>query len=203
MAFVNLKNKEVECKIVYYGPGRCGKTTNLEYIFKHSKRFMTDEMVSIKTKGDMTIFFDFVPMGLGRIKGCDVRVQLYTVPGQVKYNSTRKLVLKGVDGVVFVADSLKIRHEKNIISLKNLAENLKSYGLNIMKIPLVMQYNKRDLANEGVPLLSVEEMERIYNRQLKAPSFAASADTGQGVNDTLKTCLVLTLKSIRQQAGWG
>jgi signal recognition particle receptor subunit beta len=203
MAFINLKNKEVECKIVYYGPGRCGKTTNLEYIFKHSKRFMTDEMVSIKTKGDMTIFFDFVPMGLGRIKDCDVRVQLYTVPGQVKYNSTRKLVLKGVDGVVFVADSLKIRHEKNIISLKNLAENLKGYGLNIMKMPLVMQYNKRDLANEGVPLLSVEEMERIYNRQLKAPSFAASAVTGQGVNDTLKTCLVLTLKSIRQQAGWG
>jgi hypothetical protein len=164
---------------------------------------MTDEMVSIKTKGDMTIFFDFVPMGLGKIKDCDVRVQLYTVPGQVKYNSTRKLVLKGVDGVVFVADSLKIRHEKNIISLKNLAENLKGYGLNIMKIPLVMQYNKRDLANEGVPLLSIEEMERIYNRQLKAPSFAASAVTGQGVNDTLKTCLVLTLKSIRQQAGWG
>jgi len=164
---------------------------------------MTDEMVSIKTKGDMTIFFDFVPMGVGRIKGLDVRVQLYTVPGQVKYNSTRRLVLKGVDGVVFVADSLKIRHEKNILSLKNLAENLKGYGLNIMKMPLVMQYNKRDLAKEGVPLMSVEEMEKIYNRQLKAPSFAASAVQGQGVNDTLKACLVLTLKSLKQQAGWG
>jgi len=203
MALINLKKKEVECKIVYYGPGRCGKTTNLEYIFKNSRRLMTDEMVSIKTKGDMTIFFDFVPMGIGKIKGCDVRLQLYTVPGQVKYNSTRKLVLKGVDGVVFVADSLKIRHEKNIISLKNLAENLRGYGLNIMKTPLVMQYNKRDLANEGVPVMSVEEMESIYNRQLKAPSFAASAVTGQGVNDTLKACIVLTLKSLKQQAGWG
>ncbi|OPX18992.1 MAG: gliding motility protein [Desulfobacca sp. 4484_104] len=202
MALINLKKKEVECKIVYYGPGRCGKTTNLEYVFKNSRKLMNDEMVSIKTKGDMTIFFDFVPMGAGKIKGCDVRVQLYTVPGQVKYNSTRKLVLKGVDGVVFVADSLKIRHEKNILSLKNLAENLKSYGLNIMTIPLVMQYNKRDLAKEGVPLMSIEKMNQFYNRQLKAPYFAASATTGQGVNDTLKTCLVLTLKSLKKEAGW-
>lgn len=203
MAIINLKKKEVECKIVYYGPGRCGKTTNLEYVFQNSRNLMTDEMVSIKTKGDLTIFFDFVPMEAGKIKGCDVRIQLYTVPGQVKYNATRKLVLKGVDGVVFVADSLKIRHEKNILSLKNLAGNLKSYGLNIMKIPLVIQYNKRDLAKEGVPLMSVEEMQRAYNRQLKAPSFAASAVTGQGVNKTLKTCLILTLKSLRKEAGWG
>ena len=163
---------------------------------------MTDEMVSIKTKGDLTIFFDFVPMEAGKIKGCDVRIQLYTVPGQVKYNATRKLVLKGVDGLVFVADSLKIRHERNILSLKNLAENLKGYGLNIMKIPLVMQYNKRDLADEGVPLMSIEEMNKAYNRQLKVPSFAASAVTGQGVNDTLKACLVSTLRSLRKEAGW-
>ena len=202
MALINLKKKEVECKIVYYGPGRCGKTTNLEYVFKNSRKLMTNEMVSIKTKGDMTIFFDFVPMEAGRIKGLDVRIQLYTVPGQVKYNSTRKLVLKGVDGVVFVADSLKIRHERNILSLKNLSENLKSYGLNIMTMPLVLQYNKRDLAQEGLPVLSVEEMERTYNRQLKAPSFAASAVNGQGVNDTLKACLIRTLKSLREKAGW-
>lgn len=202
MALINLKKKEVECKIVYYGPGRCGKTTNLEYVFKNSRKLMTNEMVSIKTKGDMTIFFDFVPMEAGRIKGLDVRIQLYTVPGQVKYNSTRKLVLKGVDGVVFVADSLKIRHERNILSLKNLAENLKSYDLNIRTIPLVLQYNKRDLAQEGLPLLPIEEMEKIYNRQLKAPSFAASAVNGQGVNDTLKACLVMTLKSLREMAGW-
>jgi small GTP-binding protein len=202
MALINLKKKEVECKIVYYGPGRCGKTTNLEYVFKNSRKLMTNEMVSIKTKGDMTIFFDFVPMEAGRIKGLDVRVQLYTVPGQVKYNSTRKLVLKGVDGVVFVADSLKIRHERNILSLKNLSENLKSYGLNIMKTPLVLQYNKRDLAQEGLPMLSLEEMEKIYNRQLKAPSFEASAVNGQGVNATLKACLIKTLKSLREKAGW-
>ena len=202
MALINLKKKEVECKIVYYGPGRCGKTTNLEYVFKNSRKLMTNEMVSIKTKGDMTIFFDFVPMEVGRIKGLDVRIQLYTVPGQVKYNSTRKLVLKGVDGVVFVADSLKIRHERNILSLKNLSENLKSYGLNIMTIPLVLQYNKRDLAEEGLPLSSIEEMEKTYNRQLKAPSFAASAVNGQGVNDTLKACLIRTLKSLREKAGW-
>jgi len=202
MALINLKKKEVECKIVYYGPGRCGKTTNLEYVFKNSRKLMTNEMVSIKTKGDMTIFFDFVPMEVGRIKGLDVRIQLYTVPGQVKYNSTRKLVLKGVDGVVFVADSLKIRHERNIISLKNLSENLKSYGLNIMKMPLVLQYNKRDLAEEGLPLSSIEEMEKTFNRQLKAPSFAASAVNGQGVNDTLKACLIRTLQSLREKAGW-
>jgi signal recognition particle receptor subunit beta len=202
MAVINLKEKTVECKIVYYGPGRCGKTTNLEYIFKHNRQLMADEMVSIKTKGDLTLFFDFVPMGIGKIKGCDVKVQLYTVPGQVKYSSTRKLVLKGVDGVVFVADSLAIRHEKNILSIKDLAQNLKEYSRNIMSTPLVMQWNKRDLAKDGVPLMSVEQMEQAYNRQLKAPSFPASAVTGEGVNATLKACLVLTLRSLKEQAGW-
>jgi len=202
MAIINLKKREVECKIVFYGPGRGGKTSNLQYIFQNSRPLMNDEMVSIKTKGDLTLFFDFVPMGVGKIKGCDVRVQLYTVPGQVKYSSTRKLVLKGVDGLVFVADSLKIRHEKNILSLKDLAINLQSYGQNIMKMPLVLQYNKRDLADEGVPLMPVKEMEKAYNQQLKVPSFAASAITGENVNATLKTCLVLTLKSLKKEAGW-
>ena len=202
MAIINLKKREVECKIVYYGPGRGGKTSNLQYIFKQSRKLMTDEMISIKTKGDLTLFFDFVPMGVGKIKGCDVRIQLYTVPGQVKYSSTRKLVLKGVDGVVFVADSLNVRHEKNLLSLKDLALNLKSYGLNIMQMPLVLQYNKRDLAAEGVPLMSVEAMEKAYNHQLKVPSFAASAITGENVNATLKACLVLTLRSLKKEAGW-
>lgn len=202
MAIINLKKREVECKLVYYGPGRGGKTSNLQYIFQKSRKLMTDEMVSIKTKGDLTLFFDFVPMGIGKIKGCDVRVQLYTVPGQVKYSSTRKLVLKGVDGLVFVADSLRIRHEKNILSLKDLAINLKSYGLNIMKMPLVLQYNKRDLASEGVPLMSIEEMEKAYNHQLKVPSFPASAVTGENVNATLKAALVLMLRSLKKEAGW-
>ncbi len=202
MAIINQKKKEVECKIVYYGPGRCGKTTNLQYVFNNSRKLMTNEMVSIKTKGDMTIFFDFVPMEIGKIKGYDVRIQLYTVPGQVRYNSTRKLVLKGVDGVVFVADSLKLRHERNLLSLKNLAENLKSYGLNIMSMPLVMQFNKRDLAEQGLPILSIEEMQKSYNRQLKAPWFEASAVLGRGVNDTLKACIIRTLKSLREKTGW-
>ena len=202
MAIINLKKREVECKIVYYGPGRGGKTSNLQYIFQKSRKLMTDEMVSIKTKGDLTLFFDFVPMGIGKIKGCDVRIQLYTVPGQVKYSSTRKLVLKGADGLVFVADSLEVRHEKNLLSLKDLALNLKSYGLNIMEIPLVLQYNKRDLAAEGVPLMPVEAMEKAYNQQLKVPSFAASAITGQNVNATLKECLVRTLRSLKKEAGW-
>jgi len=202
MAIINLKKKEVECKIVYYGPGRSGKTTNLEYIFKHSKKMMTDEMVSVQTTGDVTLFFDFAPMGIGKIKGCEVRIQLYTVPGQVKYNSTRKLVLKGADGVVFVADSLKVRHEKNIGSLKNLSLNLKEYGINILNFPVVLQYNKRDLANDGLPMMAVKEMDDYYNRQLKAPAYAASAITGEGVNDTLKALLVLTLRSLKQEAGW-
>jgi len=163
---------------------------------------MTDEMVSVQTTGDVTLFFDFAPMGIGKIKGCEVRIQLYTVPGQVKYNSTRKLVLKGADGVVFVADSLKVRHEKNIGSLKNLSLNLKEYGINILNFPVVLQYNKRDLANDGLPMMAVKEMDDYYNRQLKAPAYAASAITGEGVNDTLKALLVLTLRSLKQEAGW-
>jgi mutual gliding-motility protein MglA len=202
MATINLKKREVEFKIVYYGPGRCGKTTNLEYIFKNSRRHMLDEMVSIKTAGDLTLFFDFVPMGLGTIKGCEVRVQLYTVPGQSKYASTRKLVLKGADGVVFVADSMRVRHEQNIEALRDLAQNLKDYGMTIFRFPVVMQWNKRDLADAGVPLMSIEEMDRFYNRQLKAPAFEASAVSGAGVNSTLKAALVLTLKAIKEQAGW-
>lgn len=199
MAIFNFKKKEIECKIVYYGPGRCGKTTNLEYVYKTYKKQVAGEMVSVDTQGDRTLFFDFLPMGLGKIKGCEVRVQLYTVPGQVQYSSTRKLVLRGVDGVVFVADSLQVRREKNMLSLKDLHQNLKEYGSSIFKIPLVMQHNKRDLAKEGLPLMSIEQMDRDLNRQLKAPSFSASAITGYGVGDTLKECLKLTLKAFKKE----
>ncbi len=203
MAIVNLKKREIECKIVFYGPGRCGKTTNLEYIFKAYKKQITGEMVSINTDGDRTLFFDFLPMELGKLKGCDVRVHLYTVPGQVQYTSTRKLVLRGVDGVVFVADSLAVRREKNMLSLKDLHQNLKEYGLSILKIPLVMQYNKRDLAKEGIPLLPIEQMEKDLNRQLKVPSFPASAVTGEGVGKTLQACLKLTIQSLKKELNWG
>jgi hypothetical protein len=203
MAILNLKNKQIECKIVFYGPGRCGKTTNMEHIYKSYKKQVAGEMVSIDTEGDRTLFFDFLPMGLGEIKGFDVRVQVYTVPGQVQYRSTRKLVLKGVDGVIFVADSLAVRREKNMLSLKDLQHNLKEYGLNIFKIPLVMQHNKRDLSGEGLPIMAVEQMERDLNRQLKVPSFPASAITGQGVGATLKECLKLTLISLKKEMKLG
>ena len=199
MASINLKKKEIECKIVYYGPGRSGKTTNLEYIFKSYKNYVSGEMISIKTEGDRTLFFDFLPIGIGTIKGFNVRVQLYTVPGQVQYKSTRKLVLKQVDGIVFVADSVKVRREKNILSLRDMQANLKEYGLSIYKIPLVLQYNKRDLANQGIPLMPVEQMEKELNSQLRVPSFPASAMTGQGVGITLKECLKLTIVYIRKQ----
>ena len=148
-------------------------------------------------------FFDFLPIGLGKIKGFDIKVQVYTVPGQVQYRSTRKLVLKGVDGVIFVADSLAVRREKNMVSLKDLQHNLKEYGLNIFKIPLVMQHNKRDLAGQGFPIMSVEQMEKDLNRQLNVPSFPASAIIGQGVGATLKECLKLTLISFRQKLKLG
>jgi signal recognition particle receptor subunit beta len=199
MAIFNLKKREIECKVVYYGPGRCGKTTNLEHIFKAYKKQITGELISVDTEGDRTLFFDFLPMGLGKIKGCEVRIQLYTVPGQVQYSSTRKLVLKGVDGVVFVSDSLEVRRERNMQSLKDLQQNLKEYGTSIFKIPLVMQHNKRDLAKEGFPIMSVEQMEKDLNRQLKVPSFPASALSGEGVGATLKECLKLTLKSFKKE----
>jgi signal recognition particle receptor subunit beta len=199
MAIVNIKKREIECKIVYYGPGRCGKTTNLEYIFKAYKKQVEGEMVSVNTEGDRTLFFDFLPIGLGKIKGCEVKIQLYTVPGQVQYSSTRKLVLRGVDGVIFVADSLEVRREKNMLSLKDLQQNLKEYGMSLLKIPLVIQYNKRDLAEQGFDLMSIEQMDRDLNRQLKVPSFPASAFTGQGVGASLKECMKLTLKSLQKE----
>ncbi|MGD9010450.1 MAG: GTPase domain-containing protein [Desulfobacteraceae bacterium] len=202
MAIFNLKKREIECKVVYYGPGRCGKTTNLEYIFAAYKKQVKGEMVSINTEGDRTLFFDFLPMGLGQIRGCDVRVQLYTVPGQVKYSSTRKLVLRGVDGIVFVADSLEVRREKNMESLKDLQANLKEYGKNIFQVPLVMQFNKRDLAEQGIPLMPADRMQRDLNRQLKVPSFEGSAVKGNGVGVTLKECLKLTLQSLQKEFKW-
>lgn len=199
MVVVNLKKGEIQCKIVYYGPGRCGKTTNLEYIHKAFKKQVLGEMVSIDTEGDRTLFFDFLPMELGKIKGYDVRVQLYTVPGQVQYSSTRKVVLRGVDGIVFVADSLEARRKKNILSLKDLQQNLKEYDISIFQIPLVMQYNKRDLAEQGIPLMSIENMGRDLNRQLKVPSFPASAVKGRGVRACLHACLKLTLQALQKQ----
>lgn len=202
MAVFNPKDRVIECKIVYYGPGRSGKTTNLEYIFKAGKKYTNSELVSINTKGDRTLFFDFLPLGLGKIRGCDVKVQLYTVPGQAKYNSTRKLVLKNVDGVVFVADSLEIRRKENFLSLKDLQQNLVEKNMNIFKIPLVIQYNKRDLGEQGIPIMPIKDMERDLNSKLKAPSFGANALKGKGVGETLKKCLILTLRHLQKELQW-
>ncbi|OQX28202.1 MAG: gliding motility protein [Desulfobacteraceae bacterium IS3] len=197
MAFVNMKSKEVQAKIVYYGPGRGGKTTNLEYIYKKFRERIKSDMVSIKTHGDRTLFFDFLPFDIGKIMGYDVKVQLYTVPGQVKYDATRRLVLKGVDGMVFVADSQVEQRKKNILSLKNLQENLAIYKKSIFKIPLVLQYNKRDLENEGIPILPMETLEQDLNSQLKVPSFPASAATGENVVPTMKKIISLTMTSLQ------
>jgi signal recognition particle receptor subunit beta len=203
MAIVNLKKRQIECKIVYYGPSRCGKTTNLEYIHKAYKRQVKGDMVSINTDGDRTLFFDFLPLELGKLKGCDVRVQLYTVPGQVRYASTRKLVLRGADGVVFVADSLEVRREKNMLALKDLQQNLKEYNVSIFNTPLVIQFNKRDLRDANISLMPLEKMQHDLNRQLKVPSFAASALRGDGVGKTLNACLKLVLRSIQKELNLG
>jgi len=199
LSFINLKDKIVQIKIVYYGPGRGGKTTNLEYINRRFKEQIQSEMVSLKTHGDRTLFFDFLPFDMGQIKGFDMKIQLYTVPGQVKYNATRKLVLKGVDGIVFVADAQKQMREKNIRSLNQLHENLLSQKESIFRIPLVMQYNKVDLRNQGVPILPTEVLEKDLNSKLKVPSFEASALTGYNVPETLKKIISLTVVSIQRK----
>jgi signal recognition particle receptor subunit beta len=199
MAIINMKKKEVQTKIVYYGPGRGGKTTNLEYIYRNFRDRMKTEMVTIKTHGDRTLFFDFLPIEMGQIAGFDVRIQLYTVPGQVKYDATRRLVLRGVDGLVFVADSLAIRRKENLLSLKNLGDHVASFKRSIFEIPLVLQYNKRDLADQGIPLLSIETLENDLNKNLKAPAFEASALQGPNVVQTMKKIITMTLQSLQKE----
>ena len=186
MALIDLSKKEVHCKIVYYGAGRCGKTTNLLYIYNAMNSKHRGKMLTIDTKGDRTLFFDLLPLNLGKISGFDIRIQLYTVPGQVMYAATRKLVLKGVDGIVFVADPLLVRKERNIESLDDLRRNLKDYNLILEDMPLVMQYNKRDLAETPIPTLSIDELEDDLNRELKRKYFEAIAIKGNGVFETLK-----------------
>ncbi len=199
MALINPKKREVQVKIVYYGPGRGGKTTNLECINRKFKKRILNEMVTVKTYGDRTLFFDFLPFDIGEIKGHSIKIQLYTVPGQVKYNATRRLVLRGVDGIVFVADSMDLRREMNIRSLQNLKENLETFNKNIFNIPLVMQYNKRDLADEGIPILSVETLQKDLNTRLNAPYFSASAIQGDNVAATMKRIIALTVSSLRKK----
>ncbi len=157
------------------------------------------DMVSINTDGDRTLFFDFLPLNLGKVKGCDLRVQLYTVPGQVRYSSTRKLVLRGADGIIFVADSLEVRREKNMLSLKDLQQNLKEYGVSIFEVPLVMQFNKRDLSGDNISLMELKKMQHDLNRQLKVPAFPGSALKGDGVGKTLHACMKLVMQSVQKE----
>jgi len=199
VSFINLREKIVQVKIVYYGPGRGGKTTNLEYINRKFAKQIQSKMVSLKTHGDRTLFFDFLPFNMGQIKGYELKIQLYTVPGQVKYNATRKLVLKGVDGIVFVADAQEQMREKNIRSLNQLHENLMSYKESIFKIPLVLQYNKVDLRNQGIPILPTSILEKDLNSKLKVPTFEASALTGYNVPETLKKIISSTVISIQKK----
>jgi len=199
MPFINFSKDEIQCKIVYYGAGFCGKTTNLQYIYSQTVEDIKGKMVSIDTKGDRTLFFDFLSLSLGKIRGFDIRVQLYTVPGQVHYDATRKLVLKGVDGVVFVADSLKVQRKKNIESLINLAKNLAEKGISVRGIPLVIQYNKRDLDGTDSEILPVDILEKDLNSMLKVPSFNASALKGSGVFETLREISKLVVKDVSRK----
>lgn len=201
MAFIDLSRNEIQAKLVYYGTGRGGKTTNLLFIHESMSKQVCGKMVTIDTKGDRTLFFDFLPLSVGKIMNLSIRIQVYTVPGQVMYNTTRKLVLRGVDGVAFVADSLKVQRQRNIESLQNLAENLQGEGLNIKEVPLVLQYNKRDLMESNIPLLSVEEMQQDLNSELNVPYFEASAVKGYGVYETLREVSKRTIKNVIQKVG--
>jgi signal recognition particle receptor subunit beta len=181
MSFINYSSREINCKIVFYGPGLCGKTTNLHYIYKKTNPDSKGKMISLATETERTLFFDFLPLALGEIRGFKTRFHLYTVPGQVFYDASRKLILKGVDGVVFVADSQVERMEANIESAENLRVNLAEQGYNLDAIPYVIQYNKRDLPN----VVPVAEMRKTLN-QKGVPDFEAVASEGTGVFDTLK-----------------
>ncbi len=196
MVQINFALKEVNCKVVFYGPGMSGKTTNLEIVHQKAPEENKGELTSISTDGDRTLFFDFMPLDLGNVAGMRTKFQLYTVPGQVYYNSTRKLVLQGVDGVIFVADSDPDKMEENIESYSNLIENLAEYGKDIRELPHVIQYNKRDLPNA----MPVAEMDERMNR-FGVPTFEAVAYTGEGVFPTLKTLAAMVLESIEKIDG--
>jgi len=200
MTYINHMIKEINCKIVYYGPGLCGKTANLEHVYGRTKDEKKGKMISLETETDRTLFFDFLPIDLGQVGGFKVRFHLYTVPGQVFYDASRKLVLRGADGIVFVADSQPARQDANIESLENLLTNLSETGREITDAPFVIQFNKRDLPD----IMSTDEMDKELNRW-GAPVVHASAINGEGVFDTLKILSknVLTRIKAQQQAAAG
>ena len=193
MSFINYSSREINCKIVYYGPGLCGKTTNLQFVYKKTNPQTRGKMISLATETERTLFFDFLPLSLGEIRGFKTRFHLYTVPGQVFYDASRKLILKGVDGVVFVADSQVERFEANIESFENLRQNLAEQGYDLDKIPLVVQYNKRDLPNVS----SLEDLRKVLNTR-GVPDFESVSTTGQGVFETLKAIAKLVLIELKK-----
>ncbi len=193
MSFINYASREINCKIVYYGPGLCGKTTNLQFVYGKTAPEAKGKMISLATETERTLFFDFLPLMLGEIRGFKTRFHLYTVPGQVFYDASRKLILKGVDGVVFVADSQEERTDANIESLDNLRSNLEEQGYDLDKLPYVIQYNKRDLPN----IISIEELRRDLN-PTGVPEFEAVASTGEGVFETLKAVAKLILIDLKK-----
>jgi hypothetical protein len=196
MSFINYLSREINCKIVYYGPGLCGKTTNLQWIYQRTAPEAKGKMISLATEQDRTLFFDFLPLSLGEIRGFKTRFHLYTVPGQVFYDASRKLILKGVDGVVFVGDSQIERMEANMESADNLQLNLAEQGYQLEKLPFVMQYNKRDLPN----IASVDELREALN-PTRVPEFEAVANKGIGVFDTLKAVAKLVLTELKRGSG--
>jgi mutual gliding-motility protein MglA len=196
MSFINYSSREINCKLVYYGPGLGGKTTNLQFIYARTSPEAKGKMISLATETERTLFFDFLPLSLGEIRGFKTRFHLYTVPGQVFYDASRKLILKGVDGVVFVSDSQSERMEANIESLENLRQNLTEQGYNLDKLPYIIQYNKRDLPN-AAPL---DEMRQLLN-PTRVPEFEACATTGVGVFETLKAIAKSVLTELRRGSG--
>jgi signal recognition particle receptor subunit beta len=195
MSFINYSSREINCKIVYYGPGLCGKTTNLQWIYSKTAADARGKMISLATETERTLFFDFLPLALGEIRGFKTRFHLYTVPGQVFYDASRKLILKGVDGVVFVADSQVERTEANLESVENLQVNLSEQGYDLAKIPYVVQYNKRDLPN-AAPLAELRSLVNPMN----VPDFEAVAPTGVGVFETLKQVARLVLTELKKSS---
>jgi mutual gliding-motility protein MglA len=197
MTFINYASREINCKIVYYGPGLCGKTTNLQYIYDKTNPNAKGKLISLATETDRTLFFDFLPLELGTVRGFKTRFHLYTVPGQVFYDASRKLILKGVDGVIFVADSQTERMDANLESIDNLVVNLKSQGYDLLSIPFVLQLNKRDLPN----VVPVEDMKRMLLRKNPGePVFEAVASKGIGVFETLKGVAKLVLSELTKTA---
>ncbi len=193
MSFINYSSREINCKIVYYGPDLCGKTTNLQYIYKRMNPEARGKMISLATETERTLFFDFLPVSLGEIRGFKTRFHLYTVPGQVFYDASRRLILRGVDGVVFCADSQVSRMDANAESMENLRVNLREQGYDPDRIPLVMQYNKRDLSH----VASLAELHALVNER-NVPEFEAVAPTGIGVFETLKAIIKLILIDLKK-----